>query len=354
MFRPLFAEDSLLQLERNYQSWVMKSLCRSSSLRKTLARAIGGSESSSWPTATSFDGSHQIGRRPNQDQQSLTVEVTNWPTPRAEEYKEPVCSETAKAKGFRALCEEASQWGTPSAHDRTQTPREVDHGIQLANQASLWPTPKASSGGADPEDCEGHQGGLNLKAMVTQWPTPQVGTGPASHSQISGDFRNRMEKILTREQWTTPTAGERSNRGNRFSDNESSNRGGQANLADDTQLWHTPSGSAAGQISRSGDRINEPLLDGQVKAFRSSLLVPVISTDGIELSPTDQSTSERRRLNPAFVCWLMGCPWWWTQAEPTNCAALAMVAFRLKLRSLLSRCFPNYSSHTIATKGPRR
>jgi hypothetical protein len=24
------------------------------------------------------------------------------------------------------------------------------------------------------------------------------------------------------------------------------------------------------------------------------------------------SPSSRRRLNPAFACWLMGWPWWWT------------------------------------------
>ena len=26
------------------------------------------------------------------------------------------------------------QWGTPTSHERTHTPRDVDHGTQLANQ----------------------------------------------------------------------------------------------------------------------------------------------------------------------------------------------------------------------------
>jgi len=43
-----------------------------------------------------------------------------------------------------------------------------------------------------------------------------------------------------------------------------------------------------------------------------------------------------RRLNPAFVCWLMGVPWFWTRAEPINSAAAEMDAYRCKLRSLLS------------------
>lgn len=36
------------------------------------------------------------------------------------------------------------------------------------------------------------------------WPTPQVGTGENSHGQISGDFRNRMEELLTAPMWMTP------------------------------------------------------------------------------------------------------------------------------------------------------
>lgn len=36
------------------------------------------------------------------------------------------------------------------------------------------------------------------------WPTPQVGTGENSHGQISGDFRNRMEELLTAPMWATP------------------------------------------------------------------------------------------------------------------------------------------------------
>lgn len=37
----------------------------------------------------------------------------------------------------------SSYWGTPTAHERTHSPRAVDHGVQLANQvaAKTWPTP---------------------------------------------------------------------------------------------------------------------------------------------------------------------------------------------------------------------
>ena len=54
------------------------------------------------------------------------------------------------------LREAASLWGTPSAHDRTQTPRDVDHGIQLANQARTWATPAARDWRSDSSEPHGN------------------------------------------------------------------------------------------------------------------------------------------------------------------------------------------------------
>ena len=45
-------------------------------------------------------------------------------------------------KGGKILEEEARLWGTPSSHERTQTARDVDHGVQLANQAGQLGTPQ--------------------------------------------------------------------------------------------------------------------------------------------------------------------------------------------------------------------
>lgn len=37
-------------------------------------------------------------------------------------------------------------WGTPLATERASRPRDVDHGVQLANQVGSWATPAASDG----------------------------------------------------------------------------------------------------------------------------------------------------------------------------------------------------------------
>jgi hypothetical protein len=41
-----------------------------------------------------------------------------------------------------------------------------------------------------------------------------------------------------------------------------------------------------------------------------------------------------RRLNPAFVSWLMGFPWWWTQPGPLSFAPSEMQSYLCRLRSL--------------------
>lgn len=47
-------------------------------------------------------------------------------------------------------------------------------------------------------------GGRDGSALPGAWPTTLVGAGENSHGQISGDFRNRMEEILTGPRWATP------------------------------------------------------------------------------------------------------------------------------------------------------
>src|SRR5690606_4528069 len=47
----------------------------------------------------------------------------------------------------------------------------------------------------------------------------------------------------------------------------------------------------------------------------------------------------RRRLNPAFACWLMGWPTWWTNPGVTSCARSEMALYRSRLQQHLSSFF---------------
>jgi len=44
----------------------------------------------------------------------------------------------------------------------------------------------------------------------------------------------------------------------------------------------------------------------------------------------ETNPGSRRRLNPAFVGWLQGNPWWWTNPKQINCAASEIRSWRSK------------------------
>ena len=72
------------------------------------------------------------------------------------------------------------------------------------------------------------------------------------------------------------------------------------------------------------------MLDWQAEAFSP----PDQQTeDGPESSP--DIPGSRPRLNPAFVCWLMGLPSLWTNPGVTSSEQLGTEAYRSALRSRL-------------------
>ena len=74
----------------------------------------------------------------------------------------------------------SSLLGTPTAHERTHSPRPVDHGIQLANQVALLPTPRTS----DTNGTGLHgAGGMDLRTAITLLPTPRAQNGEERNSK---------------------------------------------------------------------------------------------------------------------------------------------------------------------------
>ena len=68
-----------------------------------------------------------------------------------------------------------------------------------------------------------------------------------------------------------------------------------------------------------------------------------------EIGDTSRSTSSRR-MNPAFVAWLMGLPWWWTQPVAISSARWAMASYRSKQRSLLRSFVPGWPSFDVGCR----
>jgi len=182
------------------------------------------------------------------------------------------------------LSSETSLWGTPLASERQTTPRQVDHGIRLANQADSWPTPNAPDGRRE-SDQHSTQGG-NLLREASLWATPDCNTASYSNGQRGANIREQANN------WPTP-------------------------LNRDCQ---------SGAVSEStATKNSRPLRE----------VVPYSHPDQSPDGNPSRNTSGRR-LNPAFVCWLMGIPWFWTRAEPINFAAAETESFRSLLQSRLS------------------
>ena len=141
------------------------------------------------------------------------------------------------------------------------------------------------------------------------WPTPDVCSGSRDLSKLDPERQKRPGTKITigiaaaAENWTAPASRD----------------------------YRTPN-SQESQESRNhagGEQL--PNFLGH------NFLHPALSTiDGRELSPTAQTLP--RRLNPAFACWLMGWPIWWTNPALTSCARSAMALYRSRLLSRLSSC----------------
>ena len=207
--------------------------------------------------------------------------------------------------GNQARMVTAGTWPTPDT-GRERTNRSTSPGAAdrptIALAAKLWATPNAHDGRRPGADLKSTQGG-NLNRDAVMWMTPSV-----SNSQGNEYTRDRgqpgMERLTLTgqaQQWPTPASRD----------------------------YRTPNSQS---LQERGQGSKGEQLPNFVEHHFSH---PVLSTlDGRPLSPTDRTLP--RRLNPAFACWLMGCPIWWTNPALTNCARLEMALYRCRLQWHLS------------------
>ena len=151
----------------------------------------------------------------------------------------------------------------------------------------LWPTANAHDGRRPGSDDTSTQG-MNLKRDAENWPTPS-----AMDSGLEGGHLNID--------------------------------GYQTTLTGATRNWNTPTGrdwkDGSSISAREGRSLTNGLLSLQV------LVTPIHGSESSQFGPT-----LRRRLNPAFVEWLMNLPIGWTAFEPVE-----MESWLSKQRGLLRR-----------------
>lgn len=234
----------------------------------------------------------------------------NWPTAGGTRngslFQRPTLAPATGAHGGSASL--GGVWPTPdTGHERinrSTSPRAADRPT-IALAAKLWATPNAHDGRRPGADLKSTQGG-NLNRDAVMWMTPSV-----SNSQGNEYTRDRgqagMERLTLTgqaQQWPTPASRD----------------------------YRTPNSQS---LQERGQGTKGEQLPNFMEHHFSH---PVHSTlDGRPLSPTDRTLP--RRLNPAFACWLMGWPIWWTNPALTSCARSAMASYRCRLQwHLLSLC----------------
>lgn len=226
-----------------------------------------------------------------------SVLLGEWLTPNVPNGGRSVSSEVVATKGMTeagkrtvGLESQTRHWMTPSVSNSQGNEYTRDRGrpgqerLTLTGQAQQWPTPRGTDGTKGGPNQAGSKGDLMLPSAAAQWPTP-----------ASRDWKgaNSVEHITT---------------------------------------------------NGTGRMHMDQLPNFVEHQFYSH---PVHSTlDGRPLSPTGRTLP--RRLNPAFGCWLMGWPIWWTNPGLTNCVRSETESWRSALQQQLCSFFAEPESAEMA------
>lgn len=207
-----------------------------------------------------------------------------------------------------------------------------------ASECSSWLTPHGFGAGNGPD-------GNEFSTAVRAWTTPQSQDSKES-ARSESEFASLTVDAM---RWPTPSAsvsndGESlaswEDRRDRMKAMEINGNGLGMPLAIAARAWPTPSATdgkgspIGGGLDMRRNMTRGVRLPEQVERY---LHQDQPTNDGQTSSP--QPRGSRRRLNPAFVCWLMGLPPLWTNIAHTSCDAAAMALYRSKLQRQLSSFF---------------
>jgi hypothetical protein len=221
--------------------------------------------------------------------------------------------------------------------------------------ADIWPTPKALTGGANSKRSDRGAGGPDLQEKAKDhWQTP----ASDSFRSRGGDRKGEMglDQQARKKNWTTPQAHDVTMRG---AGQVPSAKAGNACLARDATNWATPAATEVRQglqIRREGMKGTQISLTTQALTdFHSPLPAPETEPGGRTsflddltlrrhcLSITSHlpqavqnrllRSSDKARLNPTFVEWLMGWP---PGHALSNCSATEFILWSQRMRGALS------------------
>lgn len=268
----------------------------------------------------------------------------NWPTAggmrNGSLFQRPTLERTTSGTGGSASL---GAWPTPDCNTSTYSNGHMGQNIREAT--SLWLTPNVPNGGRSVSEAlvqskgmtpEGEKKTVGLESQTRYWATPKTITGGAnSQRELRGAGGPDLQEQV--QAWARPTP--RATDGTNGGPNQAGSKG-DLMLPSATAQWPTPASrdykganSADHALVTGGGRKHMDQLANFVEHSPYSPLAQETPV-GQESSQTAQTSP--RRLNPAFDCWLMGWPVWWTNPGITNSVRSEMELYRSRLHSQLS------------------
>ncbi len=270
--------------------------------RPTLALPKIGSESLSWPTAKAVTGGPNSNRENREntgepDLQEVTRQWSspNWPTAMAEDSESP----GGKPSGYRSLSSSSRACSTPNVPNggRTLSPEDV------ANRGAT--------------DKGKRQVGLEMEAK--HWSTPH-GNGNPTAGCGGGEFAKQIKNWAGSQTRDTRSGETLTDYGNSRPLNEQVMAFSRPDKAPGVPATQSP---AKKVFSPAGSRV---LTVERFESLRTEML-----RRGAKLY--ESRLGLRLRLNPAFVNWHQGNPWFWTRTAPTSSAPSEIRLWLSKVRS---------------------
>ncbi len=250
--------------------------------------------------AITAKGSTASGKR----QVGLENQSRIWPTPMVQDANQ--AGSMGLDMGARTLHRKATLFGRPDP----ETP--PDGGTSSTDGQTLpllWPTPRTGENGSDSGSKQRLEQGANpgLKDAARNWPSPSASMmTPEDQAQAMFAGNDPRRPKYAEANWPTPRAEMDSGQ----------HRGTPDTLHSASKNWNTPRSHEVGEYNYQTSGKVTPSLTGQAAGLQG-----------------------KKKLNPRFVCWLMGWPSGWTSLAPISSERQAMESCRWSrhLRWLLSR-----------------
>jgi hypothetical protein len=259
--------------------------------------------------------------------------LDNWTTPSHSDSSRGGTGITEGMTGS-SLTQLVAQWQTPVSDDHVDREKGKINSRgepKLSGQAILWGTPRASDAEKGGPNQSFGAGGIPLPAQAAQWPTPRASENEnrttrsaPTHGETHGAVLAGVAGDMMAQNWPTPAA----------RDHKGSSEASVTWVNGKTRMDLLDHRSEQGFSRPDLPTWPDGLTLSQLRLIWRPLRASVIASHGRPVWRRLWKSRAKRRLNPAFVGWLMGWPPGHTLCD---CSATEFAHWQQAMRGALSQ-----------------